>query len=231
MRPWTPRCLVTVLLVGCTPTSPENGGLQTGAASASAATSASSQAAAPPSKAAASADSDPERVTTGVLRFQDAIPSESGKQFVGAELERDDGTRWVLAYGRDSIWKAFDGRRVEVRGTRYAPEDQALVAPHFRVETLRVVDDKAGPLSGFGAERELKGIIRRFEAKPNSKAAGFGLHELVEAGGKRWLLESSPPDAPMNRAVTVRARPVEPEWRWAARVGGDYLWILEAKAR
>jgi len=224
--------LVTVLPLGaCAPTAPGSSATQSASSPAAIAPGASD---APAHGAAAKTPAgkgEAANVATGVVRNHEPDPARSGKQFIGADLERDDGTRWVLGYGRDPLWQAFDGRRVEVHGEHFEPQNQALLAPHFRVHTLRVIDERAGALQGFGAEQAMEGTIQRFAAPPNSKAAGFGLLELVEKNGKRWLLEYAPDDAPRGRPVTVRARPVEPSPTWAARVGGDYLWITEAKAR
>jgi len=163
----------------------------------------------------------------GVLRVRDADPARSGKQFIGAELERDDGERWVLDYGREPLWQAFDGRRVEIDGRRYQPEGQALIATHFRVETLRVAGSRDGALLGFGPERQLEGSFLGHTVELGSKAEGMRVVEFVEASGARWMLERTPSTPPEGRAVAIRARRVEPNWSWAARMGGEYLWVLE----
>jgi hypothetical protein len=180
---------------------------------------------------AAPSTAGPVETAHGVLRVRDADPARSGKQFIGAELERDDGERWVLDYGREPLWQEFDARRVQIEGRRYQPEGQALLATHFRVETLRVAGTGDGALLGFGPEKQLEGSFVAHTVEPGSKAEGMRVMEFIEASGVRWMLEHTPSAPPEGHVVAIRARRVEPNWSWTARMGGQYLWVLQAPGK
>lgn len=167
---------------------------------------------------------------TGILRSYEPPPQAPGKPFIGVRLERDDGTDLVVAYGSDSLWAAFDGQRVEATGHPYVPEGQALMAPHFRIETLRVVDEGAALLA-VGPERSMEGTFVVHTVPRGRKRAGERVVEFVERNGTRWNLEHSPSPPPLDRPVQIRARRVDPNWAYAARMAGRYLWVVEVTAR
>jgi hypothetical protein len=83
----------------------------------------------------------------GIVRASRYDPSASGKQFLGAAIECNDGTVWVIDYDEQSQFHALSGRHVVVFGEPYKPKGQHLIGweggkqlGHFRVSTIRVME-------------------------------------------------------------------------------------------
>jgi hypothetical protein len=62
-----------------------------------------------------------ETVLNGVIRAQEYVPSEDGKQFLGAIVDCTDGTQWVVDYEEQSPFHLFANRRVVASGKPYIP--------------------------------------------------------------------------------------------------------------
>lgn len=170
----------------------------------------------------------------GKVRFEAnvSVPTEAeqGKRrkiFRGVMLERDDGSRWVATYQRDELWEAFSGRRVVVSGERYIPRDQALINPHIRVDTWRLV--KPGPdapIHEVGPERTLVGRLEEETSPAGTKLAGDTTTRFLSAEGETYLLAHLPTGLPRGTRLRVRARVVVPS-PFQTRLGGEYLWIFD----
>jgi hypothetical protein len=85
----------------------------------------------------------------GIVRASRYDPSAPGKQFLGAAIECDDGTVWVIDYDEQSQFHAFAGRHVVTFGEPFTPskDSQHLIEweggkrpGHFRVSTIRVIE-------------------------------------------------------------------------------------------
>jgi hypothetical protein len=83
----------------------------------------------------------------GVVRARRYDPDGKGKQFLGAAVECNDGTVWVIDYRENSRFHVYDGRQVIVSG-KPRPEGgqgQRLMGwrgkkvGHFCVSTIRPV--------------------------------------------------------------------------------------------
>lgn len=157
-------------------------------------------------------------------------PQAKGKKFSGVLLEAG-GTTWVASYERDGLWQAFEGRRVQVTGQRYQPEDQALVAPHIRVKTLTLEhSDTTAQITRFSAEVTLEGQFVEVAWPAGSKLAGEKTIRFATTEGREFFLGAKLPDAPLGRQVTVRGRVFEPS-PYAARPYGEHLWIYDVTPR
>lgn len=157
-------------------------------------------------------------------------PEPLGKTFRGVLLE-EGGTTWVASYERDELWKAFEGRRVDVTGIRYAPDDQALVAPHIHVSTLSLVhSDETAQVTRFQPEITLAGQFVEFVWPPGTKLAGEKTIRFVTTEGREFFLGGKRPDTPLGRSVSVRGRIFEPS-PYAARPYGEYLWVYDVTPR
>ncbi|HEX7604694.1 MAG TPA: hypothetical protein VF316_23910, partial [Polyangiaceae bacterium] len=159
-----------------------------------------------------------------------APDTQKGKIFRGVLLEAG-GTTWVASYERDGLWEAFEGRRVEVTGERYQPENQALIAPHIRVKTLTLEhSDTTAQITRFQAEVTLEGQFVEFVWPADSKLAGEKTVRFATTEGREFFLGTKRPDAPLGRPVSVRGRVFEPS-PYAARPYGEYLWVYDVSPR
>jgi hypothetical protein len=157
-------------------------------------------------------------------------PDPLGKVFRGVLLEAGS-TTWVASYGRDALWQAFEGLRVQVTGERYKPEGQALVAPHIRVKTLTLEhSDTTAQITRFQAEQTLDGQFAELVWPAGTKLAGEKTIRFVTIEGREFFLGGKPPDMPLGRAVSVRGRVYEPS-PYAARPYGEYFWIYDISPR
>jgi hypothetical protein len=190
-------------------------------------------ASAPPSASGGSASpasASDEVSFVAVVTLPAAEPQGKGKIFRGVLLEAG-GTTWVASYERDGLWQAFEGRRVEVTGERYRPENQALVAPHLRVKTLTLEhSDTTAQITRFSAEVTLEGQFVEFVWPADSRLAGEKAIRFATTEGREFFLGAKRPDAPLGRPVTVRGRVFEPS-PYAARPYGEYFWIYDMMPR
>lgn len=153
-----------------------------------------------------------------------------GKKFQGVWLIDDQGVRHVISYRPDPWWRPFDGLQVEASGHAYTPRGQAIMAAHFRVEELRVVEP--GPddaLVSISAERELTGTFTGYTWPEGTKLGGETMTVFRTEDGAQYWLHHVPEAVPaLDVPMRIKAREVEPS-PFVARPGGPYLWVIEAK--
>jgi hypothetical protein len=164
------------------------------------------------------------RERRAVLRVD---PEPGARKFQGVWLEIG-AEKWVVDYRVRPLWKWFADREVTVTGSCYQPEGAAIMGPHFHVDTLHVVDRRggAGPYFGFGPERELAGELVVETGKPGSKAAGSSWDTFLAEDGTHYGIEGEF-KPPYGLSVRVRARVLEPDLSYVARVGNIDVWIIE----
>lgn len=154
-------------------------------------------------------------------------PSDPGHGLLLVVLAADDGTEWLASYEADALWKELADRRVFVTGDRYEPAGQALVMPHLRVETVRVV--KPTPedaIVEIGRERTFRGRFAVYTWPEHTKLAGESSTRFFDDDGKSYPLANTPaPQAAVGGAVEVRGRLVTPS-SFSAHEGGPFLWVL-----
>ena len=219
-KPTRAELLAAFALIGCTPASPPAG----------------SDPAPPPAKEAKADDPEPpvqapesELIT---LRAKvDIDDKPGGKRFQGVWLVTEDGNRHVISYRADPWWKDFEGRTVDVTGTPYMPRGQAIMADHFRVKQMTVVEPTVDdPLIMITDERELEGKFTFYEWPKKTKLSGSKALVFEGTTGRRyWLTERPRPDPPIDEPVKIKARIVEPS-NFVARPGGPYLWVVEVES-
>jgi len=178
--------------------------------------------------------SDDDHAAEGLIRFTATvrIDQEPGsKRLQGVYLARDDGESWVVAYRPHPWLVPFEGREVEVTGETYVPEGQALLATHFRLETLRLVDPLCGvdPIA-LGPITVLEGRLVARSGEPGTKSEGQGWTVLEVAGVDHELFNPSAVGEEDGAEIVVRARPVERSPVVTHR-DGRWLWVLKAEAR
>lgn len=165
------------------------------------------------------------------VRAKVVIDDEAGaKRFEGVWLVVEGGERLLISYRADPWWLPFEGKMVEVKGAGYMPEGQAIVADHFRVHEMRMLEP--GPEDSIvwvTKEKELTGKFTSYEWPMKSKLAAerttvFETHE----GTRYWLSNALEPAPMLDQAVQVRAREVEPS-PFAAHPGGRHLWVIEVE--
>lgn len=157
----------------------------------------------------------------------DAEPG--GKRFQGVWLDFGDAKRWVIAYRPNGMWKAFENHEVVVTGHCYAPQGQAIMATHFRVERMRFFTPQRGrgPLLEVGPAETMEGKFVEHRFPTGSKREGdSAVTFLAEGGTEYWIAgaEVKVPDA--GAPARIRARRVDPDMSWVAQPGGPNLWLL-----
>ena len=145
----------------------------------------------------------PEVVAT--LRI-DAEPS--GKRFQGVWLELPDGARWVIDYRPRACWLALADQEVVAVGAHYTPEGQAIRAPHFRVETLRVRDATSASVVALGPEQTWTGTVVEVQGAPGSKQEGTSWLVLRTAE-RDWRGTAALLAPHVGETVVVQGRGVE----------------------
>ncbi|MFT3775729.1 MAG: hypothetical protein QM820_61060 [Minicystis sp.] len=156
----------------------------------------------------------------------DAQPQD--KKFQGVWLERGDGEKWVVAYRPEGWLRGFEGKRVSVAGERYEPQGQAIMATHFRVHTIRVLDERAVDAPFFvevGPERKMAGRFVERVGEKGTKLEGEKYTVFEADDGVAYGLANAV-EATAGVRVRVRARPVVVS-PFVARRGGPSLWILD----
>lgn len=151
-----------------------------------------------------------------------------GKTFAGAMVRQDDGSEWVVDYRPRSPFREMAGQRVLVEGSPYEPRDQALVKPHLRVRTMKVVKPTPEPsLVRVDGEEQLSGRFERHTFPEGTKLAGETMTRFVtDRGDVFWIAHG--PTEPLDQPLTLTAHRVEPS-PFVTRVGGLYLWIVDGE--
>ncbi|MFT4975507.1 MAG: hypothetical protein ACI8S6_001394 [Myxococcota bacterium] len=135
-------------------------------------------------------------------------PEPSGKQLQAVWLERDSGTRWVVAYRPDSCWRAVEDQKMIVIGEVYPPPGQAISATHFRVDSLRA--EELTPeltVAAMGAEQTVTGHLAETDA-PRGRHKGVPDIVLLADDGRQWMFSGSPIAIEVGKPVTAIGRPI-----------------------
>jgi hypothetical protein len=151
-----------------------------------------------------------------------------GKKFQGVWLELGD-VHFVVDYRARQLWKWFADREVLVTGGCYRPFGQAINAPHFEVEHLRIAEPRrgVGPYFSIGPEEWLTGEFVDVAAPAGSKLAGSTRAMFRTGAGNEYpVLGEKLPGA--GTPARVRARKLEPDMSYVARSGGPDLWVVDA---
>ncbi len=161
---------------------------------------------------------------TGVVRLE----------LRGVQLEAADGGLWVLDDSRDALWDAFADRAVVVRGERWRPEGQALLAEHLRPVSWRLVDGEASPAGTFvevGPAEDLRGVFEERAWPKRSKLQGERSLWFVGGDGADLPVANRPEGVRAGAEVTVGARRLTYPARVAHVGDGTALWVLEVRAQ
>lgn len=164
----------------------------------------------------------------GTVRVdRDEADGTHRKRFLGALLEQDDGTTWVLTYRAESPFHELRDHRVRVEGTPYAPQHQALMARHLRVTSMKADPHESGVRVAqiFGEER-LTGRFEEHTFPEGTKLAGERWIRFVDTGGTAFFLSHGDGRPLLGETVTVVAHREKPS-PFLALPGGPYLWILD----
>jgi hypothetical protein len=143
----------------------------------------------------------------GIVHASSYNPDADGKQFLGAVIEDDNRTIWVVEYGEASPYHPFAGRRVMVSGRPYQPDGQCLIGwrhrtelKHLRVLTMRLaVPDSDAWLIEVGPAQDLSGRIER-----GSDDAGAPSLSFVNEQGDTFRVANDPPGVQIGCTVDVR---------------------------
>ncbi|MFY0540567.1 hypothetical protein [Nannocystis pusilla] len=122
---------------------------------------------------------------------------------------------------------------MQVTGTVYQPQGQAIMATHFRVETLRLADPDATTTAhvvAVFAERRLAGKFQERVGGPGTKLEGERYLVFEAEDGTAYLLANVPVGGEPGRAASVKARVIEMS-PYIARRGGTYLWVLDVESK
>lgn len=160
----------------------------------------------------------------GTLRID---PAPGPRGFQGVFLEVPGRGTLLVDYRPRGLWRPFDGAEVVVTGGCYEPSGEAIDRTHFRVDSLRASSAPHGerPYLSIGREQVISGGLRKQAAAPGSKMAGSTWPVFVAESGEVYIAvgDDLPP---LDRALKVRARVLEPDMSYTARMGGPDLWIL-----
>lgn len=192
----------------------------------------------PPPGASARAQTDAPREVSrfaATVRVVDEPAPRGGKPFRGVLLEREGGERLVAAYGEIALWRAFDGRRVEVEAEPFTPEGQALLEQHVRVRRFRHAErrDARGPVDyvEVGPEETLRGVFQEERGEPGSKSAGERFVRFVAEDGRSFPALGAD-DAPIGAPVAVRGRTYDVvQLVSVAGRGGRFFFVLHVAPR
>lgn len=163
-------------------------------------------------------------------------PHPGGKRFQGVWLDVEGRDPWLVAYRARPWWKPFDGHRVKVVGAPYQPDPQAqqIMADHFRVTSLELLDPAEEPMAEIvwiGPQLTLEGTFATITWPQGTKLAGETMTVFETQAGKRYHLAASVDPMPEPGApLTVRGRAVRRS-PFVAHVGTDHLWVFSATPR
>ena len=170
-------------------------------------------------------DDDDEVITFEAIVRVDSEPGSKKLQAVW--LERTDGERWIVAYRAEPWLVPFADKAVEVTGGRYIPGGQAVRATHFRVDSLRVTDDKdAGLFESLGAEQTMTGRFAEQVGTVGAKDEGERYPTFTSDAGTSYELANRPDALALGTKVKVRAREMQYS-KFAAHRGGPMVWVID----
>lgn len=161
----------------------------------------------------------------GTLR----IDTEPGaKRFQGVFLDAN-GKKYVIDYRRRWLWVGFENGDVIVTGHCYAPKGQAVMAPHFHVDTMTFATrpKRSEFVLGIGPEIELAGRFFDHVYPAGSKRAGDTEHRF-EADGVIYEVfanDIEPNYGKVMGPTMVRARVLEVDLAHHAMGSEPKLWI------
>lgn len=171
------------------------------------------------------ADDDDEVITFPAIVRVDAEPG--AKKLQGVWLERGDGERWIVAYRAEPWLAPFTDKAVEVSGGRYIPGGQAVKATHFRVDSLRVTDEKnPGLFESLGPEQTMTGTFAEQVGTVGAKDEGERYPTFASDAGDSFQLANRPDGLAYGTKVKVRAREMQYS-KFAAHRGGPMIWVIE----
>ena len=152
------------------------------------------------------------------------------KKFQGVWLVPESGGRLLISYRAPEYWRALEGRRVKVLGKHYEPQGQAIMADHFRVHSLEVIEPTPeDSIIAMSRAEDFEGHFEQYEWPKRAKGAGSKATVFVGGGGRRfWLHHVPEPAPPMEKPVKVHGFEYEPS-NFMARPGGAYLWVLDVE--
>ena len=164
----------------------------------------------------------------GIVRASRYDPGAPGKQFLGATIECDDATAWVIDYEEQSPFHACTSRQVVATGEPYTPKGQHLIGwregkpvGHFCVSSMRPVGATSdADLAEVGAGCDLRGRFERETGDPNESVLSF-----VTDSGEVFVVANDPAGASVGLIVKVWAYPVRPSPS-IHRPPAEYLWII-----
>jgi hypothetical protein len=161
----------------------------------------------------------------GIVRARSFVEGESGKPFLGAMIECDDGTRWVIDYNEQTPFHLFANRRVLAIGQPYRPDPRAQIIirtadggtiKHFKVARLRVAEPTGDlQFAEVGPEQRLSGQL--------TQTTSESMLCFTTENGDKFLVANDPAGAAPGRSVNVVAYPVLPSSQGTA---AKHLWII-----
>lgn len=157
-----------------------------------------------------------------------AIDSKpGGKRFQGVWLKKDDGGRLLIEYRALGCWTPFDGHRVKVTGKSYTPKGQAIMAAHFTVSTLEIVDpSKPVAFTHVGPIQTIDGQFSTAEGSVGSKMEGSTWAVFTGGGMSYQIANPARIKTAANGPAEVVARAVTRS-PFTAHMPGPMLWLLD----
>ncbi len=169
----------------------------------------------------------PPAMTTNANKFEATLKIDAkpgGKKFQGVWLVKADGSKMVIDYRANGLWRPFENQKVAVTGMVYIPRGQAIGAKHFRVETINIVDKQStARFIALGPRKLIEGEFGTHTIKAGAKAGGQTYTIFKSKGGTTYQVMN--PDKAEKGPVKVRARSVTRS-PFTAHVGGPALWII-----
>ncbi len=169
----------------------------------------------------------------GVLELEATVRIDAGasaKRLDAVWLELGDGERWFVAYRREGWLAGFANRRVRVTGSRHAPAGHAVVATHFRIDTLVKLNElDGGHHASVGPEATLTGSFVERVGEVGTKLEGERYPMFTTAAGAVYALANRPEGMTWGASVTVRAREMTYS-KFVAHGSGPMIWVLAIEA-
>ncbi len=161
----------------------------------------------------------------GTLRI-DAAPGAN--KFQGVWLERSATSRFVIDYRAREFWLGFADQSVIVTGHCFEPWGEAIRAPHFKVERMRLAGraTRSIPYLEIGAEQELQGTFIDHTWPAQTKLAGSVDHGFRVGAQTYWIAGGQDAPLPDGTPGKILARVLKPDRAYTAGTGDDQIWIL-----